>query len=83
MKKSVLPQPRRRPPPLVSPAIFSLTFCPGQTVEVSRGELAGARGTVVKSGGPSRWLVKLDGMPPGALLSMPRDGLRHVQARSK
>lgn len=87
MKRSVLPQPKRRiqhplPPPL-SLAVYPAAFRAGQAVEVSRGELAGARGVVVRSDGAGRWLVKLDGLPAGAFLSIPRDGLRLIAPSGK
>lgn len=87
MKRSVLPQPKRRiqhPLPLPpSLAAYPAVFRPGQAVEVSRGELTGARGVVVKSGGAGRWLVRLEGLPAGAFLSIPREGLRLISTSGK
>jgi hypothetical protein len=82
MSKAVLPQPKRKILPSLRP-IFSASFKPGQSVEIARGDLTGVRGVVVKPNGQGRWLVKLEGLPAGAFLSMPREGLRPVQQRAR
>ena len=75
MKKSVLPQPKRRP--AENPVWANTTMlAAGQLVEVTLGELAGARGTLISVPRSGRWVVKLDGMPAGVYLSIPKSGLR-------
>jgi hypothetical protein len=83
MKKSVLPQPKRR-----AAASFPQHGGPlprigiGQAVEIAVGELAGARGTIVNAGQDSRWLIKLDGLA-GVLLSIRPEAIRLLPARRK
>ncbi len=94
MKKAVLPQPKRRKqPPLLAPDQASLKAAAGssqadlsktgQLVEVVKGELAGARGVLIMADKMGRWLIKLDGMPPGVVLSIPRSGLRPISAEGR
>jgi hypothetical protein len=82
MKKSGLPQPKRRPAPLPSGAQNHVQSA-GQLVEVVKGELAGARGTLIRTAKAGRWLVKLDGLPAGIVLSIPSAGLRLVPQKRR
>lgn len=89
MKKSVLPQPKRRAaasfPPTAASASKPIAGQPlsGQRVEIAVGDLAGTRGAVVKAGGPDRWLIKLDGTGAGVLLSIRREAFRLLAAGSR
>jgi hypothetical protein len=92
MKKSVLPQPKRRTAPSFSsgsaaaskPLTGQLSGQPvsGQRVEIALGDLAGTRGTVIKASGADRWLIKLDGTCAGVLLVIRRQALRLLSAQS-
>jgi hypothetical protein len=48
-----------------------------------KGELAGARGVLIRTAKAGRWLVKLDGLPAGIMLSIPSAGLRLVPQKRR
>jgi hypothetical protein len=94
MKRSVLPQPKRRSAasfpiggsdaakPVAGPSLNGQPT-KGQRVEIALGDLAGTRGTVIKASGTDRWLIKLDGLSAGVLLSIRRDAFRVLAVRSR
>lgn len=78
MKRTLLPRPEKnRSKPLPRPIVARYTrFASGQVVEVVQGDLKGTRGRVIKQFDPQRWVVQLNGLPAGMLLSIAEDSLR-------
>jgi transcription antitermination factor NusG len=78
VKRTVLPRPEKnRSKPVLRPMVALYTrFAAGQAVEVVQGDLKGTRGRVVKQLDPQRWVVQLQGLPAGVLLSVAEVSLR-------
>lgn len=81
MKRTLLPRPEKnRSNPALRPVVALYTrFAAGQAVEVVQGDLKGTRGRVIKQVDPQRWVVQLQGLPAGVLLSVAEDSLRICQ----
>jgi hypothetical protein len=78
VKRTILPRPEKNHSRSVPrPIIARYTrFSAGQAIEVVQGDLKGSRGQVIKQLDPQRWVVQLQGLPAGVLLSIAEDALR-------